>query len=237
MIENNARVLVITAGLVTAAMLVVGLATGLRTVMHASLLLVAVAAFLPFVILGGLLLLVIVVLLFAALSESDPDGLLDGALFVGEVSPGIRGYYRFLGRRRHLVFWGVPIGMVVGALVCWAVLGITVVPKEVATTRRLAEVFEAIEAQDAVPEPTRAGELLLDREVVVDGFERPLRYETRGRWKLRVWSARSAGADGQFDTPDDLCISGRTALVGRIADLVDGVSEPLEGVLAMRCDS
>jgi hypothetical protein len=256
--RRNAKVFVGTSAIVAATVLMLALTTDLRAVMHGSLLVVSVAAFLPFILLGALLLLLLLGLLlmgvFALLGDADlpvdldlevaQDGTsepADGAMPV----IGVRAYYRFLGRRRHPVFWGIPTGLLLGALSCWAVLGITVLPREVATAQRLTEVFETLEAHDAIPKPTEDDQLVLDGQVVLDGFDRPLRYQTRGAWKLRVWRARSAGADGRFETADDLCISGRTALVGHLAEIAEtlaarrfgerAVAERLEGVLAMRC--
>jgi hypothetical protein len=245
---NGARFLV--AALVTASALVaVGWLTELRHVMHAALLAVAVFALLPLILIGGALLLVLVVsLAIAAAAALGGDGDADlGGLGTGDLAEGgvwlAPRYYRFLGRQRHPVFWGVPAGLALGGLVLWGVLGLAVLPGESSTAQILAQARADIDSRyretGDFPRP--------DELVVRDGFGRPLEYRLSGRWKLKSWTLVSLGFDGE-PSSDDLCVSGSTRMVElaekalAIASQLEGiragtasVADQLSGVRALRC--
>jgi hypothetical protein len=229
---NGARFLV--AALVTASALVaVGWLTELRHVMHAALLAVAVFALLPLLLIGGVLLLVLVVslaLAAAAALGGGGDADLDGLVGTGDLADGgvwlAPRYYRFLGRQRHPVFWGVPAGLALGGLVVWGVLALAVIPGESSTAQILAQ------ARADLDERTReTGDFPRPDELVVrDGFGRPLEYRVSGRWKLKSWTLVSLGFDGE-PSSDDLCVSGSTRMV-ELAEKALAIASQLEGIRA-----
>jgi hypothetical protein len=249
---------------ITAATLVViGWMSGLRQVMHGALLALAVAALLPFVLVAGGLLVVMLIGFLLALSAAVAgagDAFDDGLPGAGEavVDGGgwlIPRYYRFLGRQRHPVFWGIPAGGLFGGLLLWALLAVFVVPGETRTVRDLTEAKAGIERlyseSGGFPRPDEHGHLRLEpnRPVLEDGFGRPLNYDVSGRWKLASWTLTSLGFDGK-PSADDLCVSGSTGLlewagkvehVARLLNNIKSGSAPLAdrlgGIRALRCPS
>jgi hypothetical protein len=230
-----ARSLLLTIIVVAAGVVALGWFTGVRRVMHGALLSLAVGAFLPFVVVAAgialSLLVVVLGLLAALLAEGGVEVPHDAGASVGELGLRLVGpYYRFLARRRHPVFWGVPIGALAGGLGLWALLATIVLPGEarsaVAIAGAQADVERCYARTSRYPEPTPEGHLLrrdLDpaagEGAVRDGFGRPLRYEKRGRWKVASYRLRSDGFDGRPGGGDDLCRSGVTRL-GRLAEAV-----------------
>jgi hypothetical protein len=260
----------LAASTITATTLVAtGWISGLRQVMHGALLSFAVAALLPFMLLvGGLLLIMLVGLILALVALAGADGVpLDhGLCGAGEavVKGGgwlIPRYYRFLGRQRHPVSWGVPAGVLFGGLLLWALIALIVVPGETRTVRLLTEAKEGIERtrgeSGTFPRPDAQGRLLIDGisapggvgggAVLEDGFGRPFKYQASGKWKLASWTLTSMGFDGK-PSADDLCVSGSTTLVEwvekaeRVARLLRGVKlgsaslgDRLAGIRALQC--
>jgi hypothetical protein len=268
--EPQGRQFLIAAAASAAIVLLLAWLTGLRQVMHAALLSIAAAALLPFaVIAGGFLLLVLLGLVAAlpgALSGGDagPDhglsqagvGLVEGSVWL------VPRYYRFLGKRRHPVFWGVPTGILLGGLLLWAALAILVLPGEAGTVELLAatkdRIDETYRETGEFPRPDEGGHLALAAyagsgkrvtQVVTDSFGRPLLYEVSRSWrKLSAYRLISTGFDGRQGTSDDLCVSGSTrlreladtaqSLVTLVRDIGSGkasVQDRLEGIRALRC--
>lgn len=252
--RSHGRRFLIAALVAAACVVAAGWLTGLRDVMHAALLAVAVFALLPLLLVGGaLLLLLIVAVGMAAAAALGGDGDAgDGLEFAGDAIAGggawvAPRYYRFLGRQRHPVFWGVPAGALLGGLVLWGLLAIVVVPGESSTVETLAGAQADIERRvrdtGKLPEPSDMA--------LRDGFGRPLEYKVSGRWKLASYTLTSLGFDG-VPSADDLCVSGSTRLVRwaekaadlarRIEELRAGtgggpsVSDRLSGIRALRCD-
>src|SRR5439155_4751853 len=54
-------------------------------------------------------------------------------------------YYRFLARRRHPLFWGLGGGVLLGALLLWALIGAVVLPGEARTGKILIDAKDRIE--------------------------------------------------------------------------------------------
>jgi hypothetical protein len=228
------------ATLTTAAIIfAIGWWTDLRQVMHGAMLTVAAIAFLPLVLIAaGLLiaLICIAISILAALLTKGESG--DGVVTdagLAELGVSIApGYYRFLfarfvARRRHPVFWGVPSGLLLGGLALWLLIAAVIVPREVRTAETLADAKRRIEQHYAdrrrYPAPTPAGHLrradlgLPGEDVVRDAFGRPVEYRTSGAWKVASYTLRSDGFDGR-PGKDDLHASGATAL-GAVARGID----------------
>jgi hypothetical protein len=187
------------ASALTAAVVVAGIGwvTDLRDVMHGALISVAVVALLPLVIVAaglGLALLIVTIGVFvAALSGGDTGAVAAGvdggaalATLGGEIAPA---YYRFLGRRRHPLFWGPLAGLLLGGLVSLGLIAWRIIPRETATALILANAQTRIETifdeTGRFPEPDAQGHLhasvlngdVDDAAVLKDGFSRPIRYE------------------------------------------------------------
>jgi hypothetical protein len=215
--------------------LAVGWFTNLRELAHGAMLSVAVFALLPFAIIAAALLLALVLVslsVLAALAGGDPVGGEDAVQPIVEL--GVRmipGYYRWLAARRHPLFWGIPLGVLLGGLALWAMLAVFVLPGEAATVQTLADVRAEIDRLYAdtsrYPRPTPAGHLTwaaLGRpergDVVLDGFGRPFEYHVAGAWKFASYRLRSHGYDARPGGRDDFCLSGATKL-GRLAAFVE----------------
>jgi hypothetical protein len=250
------RRFVVAAALTAVALVVAGWMSGLRHVMHGALLTLAVAALLPFIVLAAAVLVILLVglvlALTAAAAGSDDAPGLDG---VGEVVIGgaqalLAPYYRFLGRQRHPVFWGVPAGLLLGGLLLWALMAALVLPGETRTVRALTEAKAAIERihdqSGQFPRPDDRGQLPVEG-LGHDGFGRPLKYEVSGRWMLASWTLTSLGFDGK-PSDDDLCVAGSTRLrrwadkAAHLGQLLDEITSGraaldhrLAGVRALRC--
>ena len=253
-----------TAAAVALAVLAAGWFTGLRAVAHGAMITVAVLALLPLIIIGGgLLLILLLTLVMALFGGEDADG---GMAADGVVEAGgwlLPRYYRFLARQRHPVFWGVPTGTLLGGLLLWAVLALAVIPHEARTVSILLLARQGAEAaykqHKRFPSPDKQGRLpcvavdlqehqACDDGVVTDGFDRPLRYAVKGRWRLSSFRMTSFGFDGEPGR-DDLCAEGasRLARAARAAsDLLAtivgedperlSVGLKLQGVKALRCE-
>jgi hypothetical protein len=195
--------------------------TDAREVMHDALISIAVVALLPFAfIAAGLAIALVLTLIF-----SLPVALLDGDIgdvggeLVGELAIEGGGrmvpwYYRFFTRQRHPVFWGIPAGIVLGALLLWAGLALTRLPHERDTAAALQAANDKIEQvykETGSFPPAAGGRLVIDGVTYRDGFGQPLVYEVGGAWKLAHWSLRSYGYDGKRSA-DDLCIGGKAKL-------------------------
>jgi hypothetical protein len=246
------RGLLVTVAITSLLLVVLGWMTGLRAAMHGAFLAVAAVALLPFVLVsGGLLIVMAIGLVMGLASGAAADhavGLADASELVvgGGWSFGAR-YYRFIGRRRHPVFWGIPAGTLFGALVLWALLATFVLPGEARTVRLLldtkARIDRAYRDTSEFPRPDEEGHVASEAgTVALDGFGRPLHYEVSGRWKLASWVLVSSGFDGKTGTDDDLCISGATRIAERVAPILKRIGEgtastkdDLAGIRALTC--
>lgn len=209
---------------IAVAALLVGVAwtTEIRAALHGGLIALCVFAFLPFVVIASIVGLVVVVALLAGLAGGD--GAADAAHLAEGFrysAWGVRKYYGFLARHRGSSWIGVPIGMLLGTLVVWALLAVFVLPKELRTTELLLGLKGEIEKQYAASKsypPPQSGNTILgsSQEVVRDAFDRALHYEVRGRWRLASYRLTSYGSDG-VPSSDDLCIEGQT----KLQDLLD----------------
>ena len=242
---TKGRIFAVATLLTAVVVVLAGWFTGVRDVMHTVLLTFAVIALLPVILVGAAMAFVIAIGVMGAL-HGEPIALrVPGKRALAER------YYRFFARREHPVFWALPAGAVLGALVLGLVIGVTIVPGEGKTVERMAAAQAAIEshyrAHAAFPVPTPDGTLAIDGQVLGDGFGRPFRYRVRGAWKAASWSLQSTGYDGARDA-DDLCLSGQTKLM-KLADTLalgaaaftelrrGGASTgtKLAGIQALRC--
>lgn len=252
---SDARQMAVAAAVTAAVVVGASWFTGLQTVFGAALVGVAVFAFLPFVIIAAGLALFVVALAFMMMLAALTEGAGGGDASVGEVGASIAEvggwlvgpYYRFLGRQTHPLFWGIPAGVLVGGVITGGLFALLVLPGERATARAMGEAqghIEAVYEDDGSFPEADDGRLLVDGEAVEDGFGTPLRYEVKGRWKLASWQLRAAGADGEFGTDTDFCLSGTTKLAEAVdtvrgligdVDAPAGVAEELDAVHALRC--
>lgn len=239
--EGRKALLWFLATVTTVALLVLvgGWFTGLRHVMHGALLAVAIVAFLPLVIVAAgvaIALITIVISLIVSVLGDDASG---GETDAGLIEVGVRAaprYYRFMAarfvaRRKHPVFGGLPLGTLLGGLGLWGVLAVRVLPGEAKTAETLAIIQARIEAAyqrtSRYPAPDENGHLRYESlddggsgaAVVLDGFGRPVEYRKTGHWKVASYRLRSYGYDGAPGGNDDLCRSGATKL-GRLADMI-----------------
>ena len=239
--EGRRALLLFLATVTTAAVLVFagGWLTGLRQVMHAALLAVAVVAFLPLVIVAAGVAVVAILFAVSVVLSLLGDGAVDVSTDGGLIEAGARaapGYYRFMAarfvaRRKHPVFWGLPLGTLVGGLALWGVLAAYVLPGEAKTAETLVLVQWRIDAEylrrSRYPAPDENGHLRYESlgdagpgaGVVLDGFGRPVEYRKTGHWKVASYRLRSYGYDGEPGGNDDLCRAGATTL-GRLAEIV-----------------
>jgi hypothetical protein len=241
--------------------LAVGWFTGFRELARGAVVSVAVFALLPVAIIAAGVALALLLLMFSLVAGILSDG---GGDFVGGagedviIESGVRmipGYYRWLASRRHPVFWGVPLGVMLGGLALSGLLAVAVIPQEGNTAQSLVQVQEEIERvyleKGRYPTPTEAGHLTwesLGRPqrglFVLDGFARPVEYQVAGVWKAASYRVRSFGYDGRPGGGDDLCVAGATKL-GRLGaklklDRDQGgkwsVKAKLAGIAEMRCE-
>lgn len=250
---SRSRQFVISGFLIALAVLLVGLFTGLRAVMHVALLSVATVAFFPFVVFAGGLALVIILAFAAALSGEDARAEEGGAESVVAVGSAIPRYYRWLAVQGHPLFWGTLSGMALGALLLWVFISVTVFPREAKTLNILADAREHIEnvyaATGNYPEPVN-NHLVIDGTEVHDGFGRPLLYERSGKSMVAFFMLSSSGYDGEKGT-DDLCVSGSTRLLEGLTTVVDlaklissfkrgekmpAIPDRLAAIQALRCE-
>jgi hypothetical protein len=223
--------LVLTAAVVFAG----GWITDMRRTAHGALLTVAGFAFLPFVIIAGGIALGLFLMgmsMFAAIlgGGGAVGGLEISEPFIELGARSIGPYYSFLMRRRHPIFWGVPLGVLAGGLALWGFLAIFVIPGEADTVQILIDAQSQLDQRyargDGYPKPTADGHLLFrdiypdasEAGILEDGFGRPIRYQLRGRWKLATYALHSYGHDGQ-PGKDDFCREGGTKF-GRFAQAI-----------------
>lgn len=230
----------LTAIVVALTVLALGWFTDLRGTLYHSLLGLTVVALLPFLLLATFLVFGIgASVLFALVPDLGignlaSDALVDGAMESAGVRSFVRRYYRFLERQRHPLFWGTLAGVLLGALLCFAVLALFVLPGDSRTLDALGaaslRIEQAYDRDGAYPRPVD-GTLVLDDATVRDGFGRPLVYAVKDRGPLHSWTLRSLGYDGRDDGADDLCMDGGNRL-SRVADAVgrtaDAFSAPRE---------
>lgn len=239
--EGRRALLWFLAAATGAALLVFasGWFTGLRHVMHGALLAVVVFAFLPLVIVAAGVAVVAITFAITVIVSVFGEQTTDVATDAGLFEAGARaapGYYRFMAarfvaRRKHPVFWGLPLGTLMGGLGLWGVLAVRVLPGEARTAETLALVQARIEATyqrtSRYPAPDQNGHLRYESlddggsgaGVVLDGFGHPIEYRKTGHWKVASYRLRSYGYDGAPGGNDDLCRSGATKL-GRLTDMI-----------------
>jgi hypothetical protein len=239
---------------VVAVIVAGGWLTDARLTMHAALLVVGAVAFLPLVVVFvgfvvAVLGLLVTALVAAAAEDADvaPVGEL-GAELMGAGAMATLPYYRRLFRMRRPAVWGGLAGLLLGAITLWGLLALLVIPQERETARRLAaakvRIDEAYATDGRFPKPG-PGDSLLDEggEVVRDAFDRPLRYEVSGAWKLARYRVVSSGYDGA-PSSDDLCVSGSTeplewaTKIREVAAQLDpdaSTGDGFAGIRALRC--
>jgi hypothetical protein len=232
------------AAVITALIvLIVGWFTDVRQLLHWVLLTLAITAFLPFVIIGGGLAVGLILALAGAVLGADASvgaAIGEGATTVGSLL--FHPYYRFLGRRRHPVFWGVPVGMLLGCLLLGGVIALVIVPAETRTVQILAETQQQIERvhkkSGRFPTPDAEGRLTSkalglqapgagNDDFILDGFGRPLHLRVKGKGILASYTLISWGYDGKPGR-DDLCIS-RSSDVSKFATMLAdklGLNQP-----------
>lgn len=259
--KRQGRRFLLAASATTVAVVALGWFTGIRDVMHGALISLLAAALLPFAIIAGVLFvlvaLAILVTVPAAVAGAEPPevgALAEASEPVAEAGFRLIGpYYRFIGRRRHPVFWGIPAGVLLGGLLLWGVITLVIVPGETRTVEKLARARLAIETiykqTGSLPKPSEHGHLVIEGTTFVDGFDRPVTYVVSGTWKLASWTLSSSGFDTD-DRDDDLCVEGQTGVVKwverarAVKKLLDDVigkavstQERLAGIRALRCSS
>ncbi len=273
--SNKSLVIFSLSALIAAALVMtIGWYTDFQQIMYTALITVMIFAFLPVLIIAtglAIILFIGVILpaiigILAGLGNGDvpvdamAEGTEAGVETIGRGFAFIPVYYRFLSQRNHPVFWGIPVGILLGGLLLWGLIGLIIIPGETETVRKLAESQSQIEQYYAeyedYPLPDENGWLIsaalsdsLDKIPVTDGFDRPLLYALTGKWKIKSYTITSLGFDGQ-PGQDDFCLSGAT----KAAKWVDSTSrfildfmqssEPgkssvklkLEAVKALRCE-
>jgi len=235
-----------TSGLVIA----IGWLTDLRMIAHGSLLTVVAVAFLPLVIFAigiAIALILMAISAFASLIGGGDAGS-GGAEIGGEIAvQGVAmapGYYRWLSRVRHPMFWGAAAGLIAGGLGLWTILATLVMPREMATTEALLDLQSRIETRfkstSRYPAPTDAGHLTYESlgdnsrsGPILDGFGRPFVYEKFGHWKVATYGIRSLGYDGARGGKDDMCVHGGTKL-GKFAQFVRDSTSHQNGKFAIK---
>jgi hypothetical protein len=216
---------VIASLAIAVATALIGWYSDLRLVIDSGLAALVLFAFFPVLVVLALFALCFVLLVGAvvgslvALSFAEaPEGALEAAsastlpaeLGAASVDRFIPWYYRTLRRIRHPFFWAVPVGLAGGVLVLAVLLVVYIWPAEARTAEALlearAQLEQARKQSGSWPAPTAAGTL---PGGLLDGFDRPFAYETRGAWKLASWRVRSYGFDGKPGR-DDMCAEGAT---------------------------
>jgi hypothetical protein len=262
--RRTIRYFVVAAVITAVLVMVVGWFTDVRQLLHWVLLSLAVTAFLPFVIIGGGLAVGLVLALVGAVLGADAAA---GAA-VGEITAEAGGhlflpYYRFLGRQRHLLFWGIPLGLLLGCLLLAAIIGLVIVPRETQTVRTLAETQQQIEnlhkKTGHFPIPDAEGRITFkalgiqppeaaNGPFVADGFGRPLHLRIKGKGILASYTLISWGYDGK-PSKDDFCVSGSSQaakwaeqavqLFEKLGLNKEGTAPPLtallRGILDLQC--
>jgi len=155
-------------------------------------------------------------------------------------------YYRWLSRRKHPLFWGSLVGVLLGAVVLFGLNYWVILPGDAATATTLLKLETAIaevyDERKRYPAADENGHLLFADlngvdvpaidGVVVDGFGRPFEYEMEGRWRAARYRLRSYGYNGKPGGDDDLCVSHATRLARAAemaASLRDALSSKEEG--------
>ena len=248
---NTLRKFAICALLTAVMVAIAGWFTGAQLVLRGALITVAAAALLPFVIVVAIIVIPFVIGMVFALSGMLLPAVLSWALGY-DGSPGwlivdragwlISRYYRLLARQKHPLFWGVPAGLLLGAVALGVLMATLIVPGESKTVQILAQTQASIgrvyDSTGSYPKPDEDGHLSwaalgsVDQNrqtegVVLDGFGRPLRYEFRGTWKIASYRLRSYGFDGRPGR-DDLLLTGSSEL-GRLMDTTTTLLRLLRG--------
>lgn len=235
-----------TAGLAIA----VGWLTDLRMIAHGSLLTVVAVAFLPLVIVAigiAIALILVAISAVAALlggSGADAGGAEIGAEIAVQGVAMAPGYYRWLSRVRHPMFWGALAGLIAGGLGLWTILATLVMPREMGTSEALLDLQSRIETQfkssSRYPAPTDTGHITYESlgdnsrsGAVLDGFGRPFMYEKFGHWKVATYAIRSFGYDGTRGGKDDMCVHGGTKL-GKFAHFLRDSTSRENGKLTIK---
>jgi hypothetical protein len=257
--RQTIRRFVLAAVITALVVMATGWFTDVRQLLHWILLTLAVTAFLPFVIIGVGLGAGLILALVGAVLVGDSGGG-EGLAKIGVMIGGhlFLPYYRFLASRRHPVFWGIPVGTVLGCLLLGGVIALVIVPSETRTVQILAETQEQIEKfhkkTGRFPTPDAEGRLTSkaigleargagNDEFILDGFGRPLHLRLKGKGILASYTLISWGYDGKPGR-DDLCIS-RSSEVSKWAALLaekvglnkkaPEVTVLLRGILDLQC--
>ena len=269
-IRHRSVLFLVSFLIATVAVSLVGWFTDVRGVMHSVLLGVFVTAFFPFVFVAAVACVVVgFVLLLAVLSLFGAG---DGAGDVADAGTdlayssvrlsrwGAPRYYAILMSIRHPAIWGSVVGLLAGGLLLWGLVSWIIVPRELATSRVLAETAEQLmrtqRQTGQFPDPLPGG-FINRRDVgqagdgpVLDAFERPIQFTVSGASLFASFTLKSAGFDGK-PSRDDLCVSG-AAQGAKWAASVDALlsgfrlgkegkpprlKERLRSLHALRCDS
>ena len=146
--------------LITGLMVSLGWFTNIREAAHQCLLWVFVFAFFPFLVIALGLLIFLFTFVLALAGDSDGIGGLD---HVGDGLEILKPYYRFLGKQKHPVFWGIPAGILSGGLCLLALVYPLIVAKEAETADRMMELQSALQAYQeehgTYPRPDEEGRL------------------------------------------------------------------------------
>jgi hypothetical protein len=220
--------------LITASsVFLLGWFTSLQGVARNVLLSIAAIALFPFLLIAVVLFLAIVIAIVAAFAGGDAD--LSANVDLPSLSFVSR-YYQFLANQKNPTIWGAVFGGVQGALLLWLAWALFAMPGESRTAVLLADTQKKIEAyykgNSGYPSPTSEGHFAVEGETLLDGFGRPVLYETSGAWKLSSYKLRSLGYDGERSS-DDICVVGSTKAAGILSEAADMTS----GVLSIVSDS
>lgn len=195
----------ITSVLVCSLAVVVGLDRVLRTGIDALAALVA----LPFVVAFCVIVLFLIVFLPFVLLSALADAPGGDAVVNSTGKYIIAPYFRWIGKQRNPIFWGVPCG-VVTALVCLAIIGhvrsaherkaAAEAERKVAETRALLETAQA----DIRDEFARTSHLPQSLSVM-DPYGRALSFVVIESSSMSSYTLTSLGPDGVV-SGDDICV-------------------------------
>jgi MFS family permease len=154
-VERRRSILFLVSFLIaTIAVSLVGWFTDIRGVMHSVLIGLFVTAFFPFVFVATVTCVVVGFVLFLAVLSLFGVG--DGAGDVADAGTdlvyssvrlsrwGAPRYYAILMSVRHPAIWGSVVGLLAGGLLLWGLVSWIIVPRELVTSRVLAEAADQL---------------------------------------------------------------------------------------------
>jgi hypothetical protein len=222
---SNARKLAIATALVmTATVIAAQLAIVYRTARRALAAVVLAGLGPPAAAVGALALLAVGAMVVALVGGERGTG---GAA----VERLAAAHARLAARLQRPAAWGAALGLVAGTAVVWATIAALVAPKEGHTLQELRRAQAAVEQrrarEGAYPAALGSG----NGNLPLDGFGRPLWYETHGGPTPAAYIIGSLGFDGR-PSADDICVTGpaRTAPIEAL-----GFREGMAAVRAARC--